>query len=637
LLENRKYIIQIAFLLVASIYIAKLFSLQVLDEKYKYQAENKTKEKIVKYPLRGLIFDRNGNILVDNQPVFDLKIIAREFDLADTTSFRNLLEMDSLSFYKSLNYARYGSPKRPDKLQRFNRSQFVKLTVEQHAKIQDRLSNYKGVYIEPRTLRTYPYDAFAVGLGYVKEISNSMLKRDKEDYYKSGDLVGIAGLEKNYEEVLRGKRGVQFMMRDVFGVQKASYKAGSKDIQAEMGQDLTTSIDIDLQEYGEKLMANKRGSIVAIEPSTGEILAMVSAPTYNPNMLTGDGRTASRNFLKLSKDINKPLFNRAVMATSPPGSTFKIAQALIGLQDGVIDTVSTRIGCNKSLVNCHNHGSPLNVHGSIQHSCNPFYYVTFSRILKQKKVKDVLEDTRIGLTNWRKQMLSFGFGRKLGLDWGAEKTGNIPSVSYYDKRFKNYPYPWKFSNIYSVSIGQGEVNISPIQLANFSATLANRGYFYTPHLIKKIGDGTQAIDSLYTTKNYTTIDTKYFPYVVDAMSDVVKAGTARRARTPNIEVCGKTGTVQNPHGEDHSVFIAFAPKDNPKIALAVYIENAGFGGTWAAPIASLMIEQYLTDSISNKYKEQRILDKSFLLVEVKPSDSKPLLKENKIKNNLNKL
>lgn len=615
MLEDRKYIIQIAFILVATIYMAKLFSLQVLDEKYKTEADNKTKEKIIKYPLRGLIYDRNGNILVDNQAVFDLKIIAREFDLADTTAFRSLLEMDSLFFYKRLNYARFGDPKRPDKLRRFNRTQFVKLTIDQHAKIQDRLSNFKGIYIEPRTIRTYPYTSFAVGLGYVKEISNSMLKRDEEKYYKSGDLVGIAGLEKNYEKVLRGKRGIQFMMRDVFGVQKASYMSGSKDIQAEMGQDLTTGIDIVLQEYGEKLMANKRGSVVAIEPSTGEILAMISAPTYNPNMLTGDGRQASRNFLKLSRDLNKPLFNRAVMAASPPGSTFKLAQALIALQEGVIDTVNTRIGCNKSLVNCHNHRSPLDVHGSIQHSCNPFYYITFSRILRQKKVKDEIEDTRIGLAHWRKQMLSFGFGRKLGLDWGLEKTGNIPSVEYYNKRFKKYPYPWKFSNIYSVSIGQGEVNISPIQLANFSATLANRGYFYTPHLVKKIGDGTQAIDSLYTTKQYTNIDTTYFPYVVEAMSDVVRAGTARRARTPNIEVCGKTGTVQNPHGEDHSVFIAFAPKNNPKIAIAVYIENAGFGGTWAAPIASLMIEQYLSDTISNKYKEKRILDKSFLLEE----------------------
>lgn len=384
---------------------------------------------------------------------------------------------------------------------------------------------------------------------------------------------------------------------------------GMFDTLPEIGKSLISSVDLDLQNYGEKLMRNKIGSIVAIEPSTGEILAMISAPSYDPNMLAGGGREIAGNFARLVRDEHKPLYNRTLMSPYPPGSVIKLVQALIGLQEGVIDSATTSIPCVQNVVKCHNHPSPLNVKGSVQHSCNPFYYRVFNRIITQGESRNYSEDTRIGLDKWREYMLRFGLGEPLGTDLPGEKGGNIPSSAYYDKRFKTNK--WKFGNIYSLSIGQGEMGVIPIQMANIAAIMANRGYFYTPHIIKGIGEP-GLIDSRFKTRRDTGIKREYFELIVDGMEKVVSAGTARRAYLQNLTICGKTGTAQNPHGDDHSVFIGFAPKHNPKIAIAVYVENAGFGGTWAAPIASLMMEKYIKGEISRQRLEEEIFNKDLL-------------------------
>lgn len=602
----RRYIIQVAILVVLLIYGFQLLWLQVISDDFQQQAQNTSTRTTILYPPRGLIYDRNGRLLVENNPVFDIEIIAKEFKLGanDTTRLCQLLRISLDEFREKLEKARHG-------LQRYKPYLLIKqMSVENYAKIQDELSDYEGVYPNVRTIRTYPYSSFAGGLGYVREIDQQMLSKDTADYYRRGDMLGISGIERSYEEELRGTRGVQQVMYDRLGIARGSFKDGAYDTLPEAGLTLQTTIDAELQKYGEYLMQNKIGSIVAIDPKTGEVLSMVSAPTFDPNLLTGEGTEVAKNYLTLSQDPTKPLYNRALQAAYPPGSTFKLVQALIGLQDGVLDTVHTSFSCSKELVNCHNHPSPLNLHGSIQHSCNPFYYKSFIRIIRQNRSENDKEDTRIGLDRWHDHALSFGFGRKLGIDLPYESQGLIPSTAYYDKIAERRGYGWKLGNIYSLSIGQGEMSAVPLQLANFAAILANRGHYYIPHVVRAIND-TTLVDIKYRTKHKTTVDAKYFPFVVDAMEDVVRAGTARRAKIDDIIVCGKTGTVQNPHGEDHSIFIAFAPKDNPKIAIAVIVENAGFGGTWAAPIASLMIEKYINDTISDanlKYKEQRVVE-----------------------------
>ncbi len=603
--DLRRYIIQVAILIVLLIYGFQLLWLQVISDDFQHQAQDTSTRTNILYPPRGLMYDREGRLIVENNPVFDIEIIAREFKLEpnDTTRLCQLLRISLEEFRDKIAKARHG-------LQRYKPYLFIKqMSVENYAKIQDELSDYEGIYPNVRTIRKYPYASFSGGLGYVREIDQRMLSKDTADYYRRGDMLGISGIERSYEEELRGKRGVQQVMYDRLGIARGSFKDGQYDTLPEAGLTIQTTIDAKLQKYGEYLMQNKIGSIVAIDPKTGEVLSMVSAPTFDPNLLTGEGTEVAKNYLMLSKDPTKPLYNRALQASYPPGSTFKVVQALIGLQDGVLDTVHTSFSCSKELVNCHNHPSPLNLHGSIQHSCNPFYYKSFIRIIRQNRSENDKEDTRLGLDSWHDHALSFGFGRKLGIDLPYESKGLIPSTAYYDKIAERRGYGWKLGNIYSLSIGQGEMSAVPLQLANFAAILANRGHYYIPHVVRTIND-TTLVDIKYRTKQKTTVDEKYFPFVVNAMEDVVRAGTARRARIEDIVVCGKTGTVQNPHGEDHSVFIAFAPKDNPKIAIAVIVENAGFGGTWAAPIASLMIEKYINDTISDKnkkYKEERVL------------------------------
>ena len=416
--------------------------------------------------------------------------------------------------------------------------------------------------------------------------------------------MGQSGIERFYESILRGQRGVQFKLRNVKGIDKGSFKNGEFDTLSVPGQNLITTIDYELQLYGEHLMNGKIGSVVAIEPSSGEILSMISGPSYDPNLLTG--RKFSSNFMLVSSDTSKPLFTRPLMAMYPPGSIFKIVQTLIALQEGVV-TYDSRFPCDKSLVNCHNHPSPANLHGAIQYSCNPYFHQTFRRIINQNKSTNTFADSRIGLDNWRSYVKRFGLGEPLGVDLPGEKAGQMPTSNLYNRIYGEGR--WKFSTIYSLSIGQGEMLVTPIQMANLAAIIANKGYFYTPHLFKQI-EG-EEVNGMFSTRKETNIDTAYYTFVQDAMSDAIY-GTATRAIIPGINLCGKTGTAQNPHGADHSVFIAFAPKENPRIAIAVYVENAGWGGRSAASIASLMIEKYLTGEVKRKPLEEYVLKGDFL-------------------------
>ncbi|MCS6966953.1 MAG: penicillin-binding transpeptidase domain-containing protein [Cytophagales bacterium] len=615
---NRQYVIQLVIVLISFVFAAKLFFLQIVEQAYKIEADNNAVARVVRHGARGIILDRYGKILVSNKPVFDFYIIPKNFSFKDTVEFCQLFGITKQELISKYQKACQHSKHQP--------SLFLKdVRMEHFAKVKDRMDEFTGLYEEVRTIREYPHRSMANALGYVKEVDKKILEQDKEGYYKPGDLIGRAGIEESYESVLRGKRGVVYSYVDVRRVVKGSYRNGAFDTLPENGKTLISSVDLELQQYGELLMKNKVGSIVAIEPATGEILAMVSSPSYDPNKLTGTGKEVSQNYAMLVNDIHRPLYNRTLMAPYPPGSVFKIVQALIGLQEGVIDTVKTRIPCVQDVVKCHPHPSPLDVKGSIQYSCNPFYHRVFHRIIIQDKDKNLLKDTRIGLTNWVDYLHRFGLGKPLGTDLPNEKAGLVPTVEYYNKKYRKYPYPWRFANIYSLSIGQGEIGVLPIQMANLAAILANRGYYYTPHIIKGIEE-VGNIDPKFKQRHETGIKREYFEYIANAMERVVVAGTGRRAFIPDLPICGKTGTAQNPHGEDHSVFIAFAPKYNPKIAIAVYVENAGFGGTWAAPIASLMIEKYLRRTISRKELEEEIMNKDFITPIRKKLESKPIHK-----------
>jgi penicillin-binding protein 2 len=524
-------------------------------------------------------------------------VIPKQVREIDTLAMCDLLEIEKEEFLEKFTKARNYS--------RYKPSTFLKeISSISYANIQEQLHNYPGFYVQTRTLRKYPRSSAAHILGYIGEVDQATI--EKRPYYRSGDYIGKSGLEYSYEELLRGTRGVKKIEVDVHNRTKGKYLDGEEDTSAVTGTTIFTTLDIILQEYGELLMKNKKGSIVAIEPHSGEILSLVSAPAYDPNMLVG--RAVRKNYPLLTKDTLKPLFNRALMAKYPPGSIFKTVQAMIGLQAGVISENSSFV-CNK-IIGCHNHPTAHNVAASVKMSCNPYYYSVFRRILQQKRAKSIFKDSELGLAIWSKQVKKFGFGTRLETDLPGVKSGFVPDVKFYNKWYGEGR--WAFSTIYSLSIGQGELGVIPLQMANLSATIANRGHYYVPHFIKKI-DKTDKIPAKFTQKHKIDIHEKHINTVIDGMYGVVyePGGTARRARIhEDIIVCGKTGTAQNPHGEDHSVFIAFAPRENPQIAVAVYVENAGGGGSWAAPISSLMIEKYLTDTISNrnKAKEKRILE-----------------------------
>lgn len=577
-----------------SIYAVRLFFLQVVEAKYKLSAENNVFRHITQYPTRGLIFDRNGELLVYNQSVYDLVVVPNEVKPFDTILLCKIVGASKEDLIEKLKIARKFSGYKPSII-------FQLLDFKKFSLFQENLYKFQGFFTQARSMRNYTKPIAASIFGYVGEVDEKLIKEDP--YYRMGDYIGISGIEKYYEDILRGRKGVKIFLVDVHNRIKGSYKEGKYDTLAYVGSNITTSIDARLQAYGESLFTGKRGSIVAIEPETGEILALVTSPTYDPNLLVGEQR--ARNYRALQINEEKPLFNRAIKAMYPPGSTFKLINALIGLQEKVIST-ETVFPCNGGFrvgsfyQKCH-HGGSVNFIHSIQGSCNAYYSQVFLRILNDPKFDSI----GFAYDSWHKHILEFGIGRKLNTDLSFEVKGIIYPKQHYDRFFKGPN--WKPLRLVSMAIGQGEVGTTPLQMANATAIIANRGFYYIPHIVKKINEK-DSIETRFYVKNKTTIDPKHFEPVIDGMEMVVKSGTAVSAYLPHISICGKTGTSENPHGPDHSIFVAFAPKEKPKIAIAVFVENAGFGSTYAAPIASLMIEKYLTDSISRPYVEKRILD-----------------------------
>jgi len=599
----RRYIVGAIFVLTGLIYLIRLFYLQIIDRSYEHSAENNSRRLITQYPARGLINDRNGQLIVYNEAAYDLMITPVEVKTFDTIEFARIINLSVDAVRDKIRKSKVKS--KTNNI--FKPSLFVsQLSAENYAVLGEKLYKYPGFFVQTRTLRKYANKTAAHLLGYVGEVDSSAIKNDQ--YYKTGDYIGISGLEKTYETDLRGRKGTNILLVDVHNRVKGSFRNGKADTAAIVGADLTITLDANLQEYGEFLMQNMRGSAVAIEPSTGEILAMVSAPTYDPGLLIGRNRAA--NYQLLQSDALKPLFFRSAMANYPPGSTFKIVNGIIGLQEGVV-TSNTHYSCGggynyggSKLLKCtHVHGS-LNLPQAVQQSCNTYFCNVFRAILDNRKYSSTNQSYNV----WRDDVMSFGLGKKFNSDISNELSGNVPSSGYYDRVFgKDH---WKSNTVISLAIGQAELGITPLQMANIVTAIANRGYYYTPHLVKKIGNK-KGIDPRFLEKHTTPFDTSAFGVIVQGMYAAVNEGGGTgywvSAKSLGIDICGKTGTAQNPHGENHSVFIAFAPKDNPKIAIAVFVENAGYGSTWAAPIASLMIEKYFTGKISRKPMEDRVL------------------------------
>ncbi|MCI1752231.1 MAG: penicillin-binding protein 2 [Flavobacteriales bacterium] len=582
--EERKYVLIAAVLFTCVVFILRLFWIQVVDTSWTARAADISERKVTVFPSRGLILDRHGELLVANTPVYDILVVPRDVHDLDTSALAKLIGIPLETARERLKKAADYSVWKPSEFE-------LQVTSEQYAAMAVQLWKFPGFYGQSRTLRTYPPHVGAHMLGYLSEVNARKVAQDP--YYKSGDVIGVGGLESYYEKDLRGKRGVKYVVVDVHNNVQGPFKEGRFDTLAHAGKNLYTGIDLKVQELGERLLKNKKGSIVALDPKTGEVIALVSSPAYDPELLVG--RVRSKNYRALQQDSLNPLFDRALQAQYPPGSIFKLVQSAIALQEGVI-TLNTGFPCNKALVGCHNHPNARTIQEAVQMSCNPYFYQVFKREIEQGKDPDRFKDAALGLAEWKTFMQSFGLGSPPLLDLPALKGGSIPGVAYYNKMYGEFG--WAFSTIYSLSIGQGEVLVAPMQMANIAAIFANRGYYFDPHVVRAIGSP----DSLKSgvQRHHTLVDDEWFPPIVEGMRRVVNepGGTARRARIPGITVCGKTGTAQNPHGKDHAVFIAFAPMEDPKIAIAVYVENSGAGGTWAAPIASLCMEQYLTDSIS---------------------------------------
>lgn len=602
---NRKFLILGLSLAVALVFIGRLFQLQVLDDSYKMSAENNVVRAIPIFPNRGYIYDRDGKLMVTNQTAYDLMVVPHRVKALDTLAFCKALEITPEDFVVRLEKAK--------KYSRYKPSVFVKeLSKETFASLQERMYEFPGFFVQKRMLREYPIATGSNVIGFISQVSERIL--GQSSYYKKGDNIGVTGIEKAYEEQLRGYRGIRYIVRDVYNREQGPFKEGKYDTLPQPGKDVVTTISSDLQAYGEHLMQNKMGSIVAIEPATGEILALVSSPSYDPNLLVGRQRTANYNMLYY--DPYKPLFDRSLLAEYPPGSTFKMLNALIALQEGVIHT-GTQFSClgsfsygTKLKVGCHHQDRYTSLKESIVESCNTYYCHVYREIIEK------YPSTAEGYENWRRHIMSFGLGNYLGNDLPTGRKGLVPSKNYYDRVYGRNA--WRAVTNISLAIGQGELLATPIQLANMTAAIANRGHYFTPHIVQSVG-GDTAFNPDYLKPHITSIDPKYFPPIIDAMQAVVEDddGTARLARIDGIKVCGKTGTAQNPAGEDHSVFIAFAPKHDPQIAICVYVENAGWGSSWAAPIASLMIEKHLKGEVSRLYLEKRMLEGD-LMPELKP-------------------
>ncbi|MCH8904259.1 MAG: penicillin-binding protein 2 [Bacteroidetes bacterium] len=604
--NRRKLVIQAIIVLIVLVFIARLFYIQLIDDKYKDLANDNVVRKKDVYPPRGFIYDRNGALMVGNAPMYDLMVVPYLVKELDTIKFCNLIGIEKKEFIdkleKASKYTRYTSKYKP--------SVFIKqIPKETYSNLQEYLHAFPGFYARIRTVRYYLSKNAAHILGYIGEVNQQQI--DSSDTYRLGDFIGVTGIELAYENDLRGQRGVKHVLVDVHNREQGNFNDGALDVDAIAGNHLTSTLNVQLQEYGEKLMLNKIGSIVAIEPSSGEILAILSSPTYDPNDFVGRNRGIA--FKALSMDSLKPLFNRATMGTYSPGSSFKLVMALIGLQEGVVSP-NYGVVCNQGYffsgtsVRCHNHLPASNISKAVQYSCNAYFCKLFRRVFEQKK----FENSDASLSKWGEYLGEFGLGNKLLTDVAEEVKGVVPTSDYYNKLYgKNR---WYSTTIISLAIGQGELDMTPIQMANVMAIIANRGYYYSPHLVKSIYKGDLKPGIIETELHVTSIDKKHFNPVVNGMEQAVAHGTARLAIIKGITVCGKTGTVENSQGEDHSVFTAFAPKENPKIAIAVIVENAGWGGSWAAPIASLMIEKYLTDSISTSklWQEERILDANFI-------------------------
>lgn len=598
--EQRPAVILLVIFSLSAVLLIKLFSIQVLDDSFLKRAESNAIQRIVDHPYRGLVYDRTGKLMVFNNPIFDLMVVPKEFNVGDTTRFCELFRISKEELIEGYNAAKSYSRVKPSPL-------IKQLSTQDFARIQDFLVDYPGLFILTRAVRSYPTPTAAHALGYIGEISSGQLERDTlTRYYSQGDYVGLSGLEKYYENELRGNKGVKYKMVNVRGVDKGPFKEGEYDTVSMAGKNITSTIDLELQRYGELLMAGKTGSVVAIEPKTGEILAMISAPFYNPNQLTG--AAFGKTYRKLNNDNSKPLFNRPIMATYPPGSIFKIVQSLIGLQEGILTPNST-FACNRSLVACHNHPNPVNLFGAIRNSCNPYYHQAFRQIINREVSTNTFKDTEIGLNAWREKVMKFGLGGSLGIDMTGEKGGDIPSSKLYDRIYGSGR--WKYSTIYSLSIGQGEMTVTPLQMANLAAIFANKGYYFTPHLVKAIDGNKKLIPARFQEKQSVGIDARHFNLIQDAMVEALY-GTANRAVMKDLVIAGKTGTAQNSQGEDHSVFIAFAPKDNPTIAIAVYVENAGWGGRAAASTASLLIEKYIRRTISRPELQDYVIAGKFM-------------------------
>jgi penicillin-binding protein 2 len=585
---ERRYVIAGIFIAIMIILVARLFYMQIVDDKYAIYAGKNVLRQTIQYPARGPILDRNGKVLVQNEPFYDITVKPREVKPFDTVEFCKLLGIDREGFNKRWIKAMKYSP--------ILSSVFEKqLTAQTYASIQERLSEFPGFDKITRYLRTYPDSVAAHFLGYIGEVQDKDIKRSN-GYYHPGDFIGITGVERSYENVLRGQRGVSNQMVDSRGRPKGKYANGLFDTAAVAGERLTSSLDLNIQKFGEKLMQNKVGSIVAIEPSTGEILCYVSSPTYDPNLMVG--RQRGNNAAKMYADPYNPLFIRPIQARYPPGSSFKPLSALIGLQEGVI-TPQTTYYCpgyykaGNRYVPCNNresHGT-VNLSSAVAKSCNGYFSMVFQKILD----RDGAKNTEATFVDWRTNVNKFGLGSKLGLDMPSESRGNLPTPLHYDNMYKKGR--WRSSTIISLAIGQGELEATPLQMANLECTIANHGFYYKPHLIKAIG-AKNVIKKEYVERNYVGIDSQYFEPVINGMQAVVESGTAIRSKIPGIVMCGKTGTAQNPHGEANSVFVAFAPRDHPRIAIAVIVENSGEGAHWAAPIASFIVEKYLRGSIS---------------------------------------
>lgn len=593
--DRQKFIIGF-FALCTLLLVYKAAELQIIETKYQEQAQRTTLDKKIKYPSRGLIYDRNDELLVVNTPIYDIMAIYKKVDpKMDTAAFCSLLDIPTDTFSTLLN--------KDWRSVRYHKSvpyRFLsKVQPEVYAKFQERMYEFPGFYPVVRNIRTYPHHYAGHALGYLGEVDQKKID-ESEGTYQTGDFYGVNGVERSYEEILRGHKGIEYLLKDNLGREVGTYDDGALDSFAVSGADINIALDLDIQEYGEKLMANKRGAIVAIEPSTGEVLSLISAPTYDPNILKMDADRGKAFTHMLNDSINKPMLDRAVISKYPPGSIFKPVYSLIALQMGITYPNRT-IHCDGSYETgrgfsqgCRNHPTPYNIGIALQWSCNSYYY----QLMKEGIEQYGYNFPGRGLDTIANYLRDFGLGVRTGIDYNYENPGFIPNSKYYDDLYDYVANGWKSTYILSVGIGQGELELTTVQMANLAAIIANRGYYYPPHLIRSINKETKLIDERFKTRKTVRIDAQHFPPVIEGMEKVVSAGTARSAAIPGIEVCGKTGTSQNATGTDHSVFFGFAPKDNPKIAIAVYVEQAGGGSGTAAPIGGLIMEKYLNDTIA---------------------------------------